>query len=75
MPSPLVFFLLALSLLSSQSYLGCGHLKAEHILFFHLALSLLSSQSYLGCCYLKAEPFFSASSVSWVVSPIWTVII
>ena len=52
------FFHLVLSLLGSQSYLGCCYLKAEPFPFFHLVLSLLGSQSYLGCCYLKAEPFF-----------------
>ena len=51
------FFHLVLSLLGSQSYLGCCYLKAEPFLFFHLVLSLLGSQSYLGCCYLKAKPF------------------
>ena len=48
---------LILSLLGSQSYMGCCYLKAEPFLFFHLVLSLLGSQSYLDCCYLKAEPF------------------
>ena len=51
------FFHLVLSLLGSQSYLGCCYLKAEpFFFFFHLVLPLLCSQSYLGCCYLKAAP-------------------
>ena len=61
------FFHQVLSLLCSQSYLGCCYLKAELFFFFHQVLSLLGSQSYLGCCYLKAEPFFfffSSGSVS-----------
>ena len=53
------FFHLVLSLLGSQSYLGCCYLEAKPFgFFFHLVLSLLGSQSSLGCCYLKAEPFF-----------------
>ena len=59
------FFYLVLSLLGSQSYLGCSYLKAEPFLVFHLVLSPLGSQSYLGCCYLKAKPFlFPPGSVS-----------
>ena len=45
---------------------------------FHQVLSLLCSQSYLGCCYLKSELFFfffTRFCLSWVVSPIWAVVI
>ena len=74
---PFLFFHLVLSLLGSQSFLGCCYLKAEPFPFFHLVLSLLGSQSCLGCCYLKAEPFlfFTWFCLSWVVSPIWAVVI
>ena len=51
------FFHLVLSLLGSQSCLGCCYLKAEPFPFFHLVLSLLGSQSYLDFCYLKAKSF------------------
>ena len=46
--------------------------------FFHMVLSLLGSQSYLGCCYQKVEPslfFFTWFCLSWLVNPIWAVVI
>ena len=63
------FFHLVLSLLVSQSYLGCCYLKEKPFLFFYSYGSVpLGSQSYLGCCYLKAEPFLF---FTWfLVSPI-----
>ena len=43
---------------------------------FDLALSLLGSQPYLGSSYLKEEPcLFYWFCHSWVVSPIWAVVI
>ena len=75
-----LFFQMVLSILGSQSYLGCCYQKVEpSLFFFQLVLSLLVGQSYLGCCYLKEKPFlfffFTWLCLSWVVSPIWAVVI
>ena len=72
------FFHLVLSLSGSQSYLGCGYLKAEPFFFFTWFCLSWVVMSYLGCCYLKAEPFlffFTWFCLSWVVSPVWAVVI
>ena len=45
-------------------------------IYFYPVLSLLGSQSFFGCCYLKNRIFiFTWFCLSWVVSPIWTVVI
>ena len=52
--------------------------EGKTFLFFHVVLSILGSQSYLCCCYLKVEPslfFFTWFCLSWVVNPIWVVVI
>ena len=52
--------------------------EGKTFLFFQMVLSILGSQSYLGCCYQKVEPslfFFSWFCLSWLVNPIWAVVI
>ena len=66
------FFHLVLSLLGSQSYLGCCYLKAEPFFFFSPGSASLVQSVLFGLLLSKGSTWLC---LSWVVSPIWAVII